>query len=551
MKKALLVLGFALCASFAFAQTGNFGLPKSACKVTVEGPKAAAVDYKASIFTKTDTVIRQFTFNADEVANMVYGAAGHVGAGQIIWTEDANGNFTVPDTLLVHGQSGAYSNWQRIPDSANIYTNSAYSSLADWMKSGIAQRMGSRYAGNNDGYMLMTCRAAIGTGAHDAFFALPGVPVPQDIDVTVIDLAFIQAYAKFYDQCYIDYKVGNQWRTRAINVEGIDVDINYYASINQRYTMPLPLASEDTIYLRVRWLSDGTRSNSYGYFWGVDNLTIVSSNADRWYTNDQKFLDGAYGTIPEGMEIPLGWFGNVYNNGSNARTGITLEMEHFGDDRTNGETFISTTVPNLPADPLARQIVSIDERGFLNGEIVSDSTFAYPDDYDYLGWWWRGNTYGQTAINPNQYTLRSLPVDETGANYVAAHMTSDPASIAEWDTIGYMVSDLTGGEAGREVEGYRWAHDNGIIPSQSIYSYGWVQEGNNFYITPDGGYDLEGYTIWLRYTTGNDIPEGLCFRGLEIVPNTVNSVDDIAGSEIIPMIRIAGPHPDGPNYVHF
>lgn len=530
MKKALLVLGFAMCASFAFAQTGNLALPKAACTVTVDGPSAKPVDYKASIFTKDDTVLAQFTFAQNDMDGIIYGASGHVVEGDLVWSADDNGNLTVADTLVPHGQSSSFSNWQRINDSADIFTNATYNSMALWMKQGVADRMGSAITGNDDGYMFMTCRAAIGTGVHNAYFSLRPVSIPSEI--AVIDVAFIQAYAKFYDQCYIDYKIGNKWCARAINVEGIDVDINYYASYSVKFTMPLALAGEENAILRFRWFSDGTRSNAYGYFWAVDNVTIIGGEADRWYTNNQSYVDGAYGTMPEGMSIPLTWTGEVFNNGSNARTGVNFTMETLDATRTNSTPLITNSISDIPADPANAVNVTVDERGFLAADP------AHP------GWWWHGANYMAENIS-GSYGLRGLPTTEAGLNYVAAHLTSTGAEPAEWDTISYRVVEETGGEGGTPIEGYRWAHDNGIIPSNALYGYGFVQEGNNWYITDTGNYDHEGYTIWLRYTTGNDIPEGTVFRGIEIVPNTVNSIDGIAGTDIFPQLYIGVPADDG------
>ena len=535
MKKALLVLGFALCATFAFAQTNKLTLPKADCgTVTVNGPEAKPIDYKASIFMKDDTVLARFNFASGNMDGIIYGANGQVGPNEIMWKYASDGTLTVPDTLTAHGQNASYSNWQRINDTGAVRSN--YSILNNtWMINYIPRYMGPEYTGDNNGFMLMTLRATYGSGAHNAYFKLPAV---DPAGSAVIDVAFNQLYRKYYDYCYIDYKIGTKWVAREINVTGVDLSVNDFGSLSAVFTMPIPLASEDSIVLRFRYYSPGrTGIASYGYVWAVDNVTVIGGEADRWYTNGQVFVDGAYGTMPQGMSIPLSWYGNFYNNGSNDRTGIQLNVEHFGEDRTSSDIVITKNIANAPSAPTARRVAIVDERGFM--PYVNDL-----DSLDFMsGWWWFNTTY--QAENITGFPLRGMPTTTLGTNYITANLTSPGANAAEWDTIAYNVVEETGGEGGLAIDGLRWGHDNGIIPAGSIYSYGYVYEEPNWFITEDGNYDHEGYMVWLRYTTGNDVPEGWVFRGLEIIPNTVNDIDDIVGTDITPMAYIGVPADDG------
>ncbi len=549
MKKALLVLGFALCASFAFAQT-SIALPKtkSDCKQTVEAPKAQSVDYKASLFMKDDTILRQFKFEANDMTGIIKGADGHVQANDIVWRYDANGNLTIQDTLTAHGQSGAISNWQRVNDVASV-TSAPYNGLP--YLSYVQDYMSETRVGDDNGFMFMTLRATYGTGVHNAYFQLPGVD-PAGADV--IDVAFNQFYVKYYDFCYIDYKIGDKWVAREINVTGVDISVNYIGNSVPVFTMPLALANENMINIRFRYYSPGRDGiSSYGYMWAVDNVTIIGGDADRWYTNDQKYLDGGYGIMPAGMSIPLSWYGVAYNNGANPRNNVNLTMEHFGADRSTSDVVITTAMDNMPADPTTAKYAIIDERGFISGQISADPSFVVPDDYDMLGWWWSAPNYQSENIS-GSYGLRGLPTTTTGLNYVAAHLSSPGADPAEWDTIAYNVVEPTGGEGSTlAIEGYRWGRDNGIIPSGTIYSYGyvWDEEDQRWYITDDGNYDHEGYMVWVRYTTGNDIPEGWVFRGVEIIPNTVNELDEMATTPIFPVLRKGVPSDQGVDYMSF
>ena len=547
MKKALLVLGFALCASFAFAQT-SVALPtKGDCMQTVAAPQAKSVDYKASLFMKDDTILRAFNFASNDMAGIIKGADGHVQATDLVWRYDADGNLTIADTLQAHGQAGAISNWQRVDNVAAV-TSAPYNGLP--YLNYVQTYMAEDVVGDDNGFMFMTLRATLGTGVHNAYFQLPGVdPAGSD----VIDIAFNQFYVKYYDQCFIDYKIGDKWVAREINVTGVDISVNYIATSAPLFTMPLALAGENMVNVRFRYYSSGQRGNSYGYMWAVDNVTIIGGEADRWYTNDQKFLDGGYGTMPAGMSIPLSWYGVAYNNGANPRNNVTLTMEHFGADRATSDIVITDNQANMPANPTAAVYSIIDERGFISGQIDADPSFVVPDDYDMLGWWWSAPNYQAENVS-GSFGLRGLPTSTVGLNYVAAHLSSTGADPAEWDTIAYNVVESTGGEGtSLAVEGYRWGRDNGIIPSNSIYSYGfvWDEDDQNWYITDDGNYDHEGYMVWVRYTTGNDIPEGWVFRGVEIIPNTTTAIEDMALTPIFPVLRKGVPSEQGVDYMSF
>lgn len=529
MKKALMVLGLAMCTTFAFAQTNSVSISKS--KQDANQVKARtidannAIDYKASIFAKSgDTLV---TWEFDQAM------ASSVTSGTL------SANDMIADTLVgnnAHGQNATFALWRRINDSASIYSTefaATYPNLSDnsnysvWLMNNLAIRVSAVNVGNDNGFMFVDLTdAAAHSGVFNTYFALPAVQTPANTGV--VDIAFIQAYRKYYDLCYIDYKVGNSWKTTEINVTGIDCDVNSWAAYRATYVMPLELAAQPTIEIRFRSFSNArnNRVESYGNYWMVDNVKVIAypTPTNRWVRHGEKYIDGAYGTIPEGMTIPLTWGATVTNTGTSALSNVNVQMSHlyFDNDELQTNVFLTAPQSNIAAEGTGTLIVN--ERGFYYDD----------EDLDYQGWLGYADNYGAEHIG-SPWTLRGMPTTNPGYNYLTATATCGDL-VAEWDTILYRVSQMEEVEPGM-IEGYRWAHDNGLIPSGAIYC---AQFTDNHYITDDPGssdhYTKAGYNMSVRYTTGNDIPEGWVLRGLEfVVATTADVMDNAAGAQFVPL----------------
>lgn len=519
MKKALMVLGLAVCTSFAFAQTNNVSISKSKHDATVapKAPNAALVDYKASIFTKNGDTLVTWEFDQSMASSVT---SGTIGANDMI-ADTIAGNAS-------HQQSSAAALWARIPDSAYTHGTAFESTYPDLAASslmnGIRLRMGAYNMGNDNGFMFVDLyEAPRNSGNFNTYMVLPVLQTPANTGV--IDIAFRQAAAKYYEQYFIDYKVGNNWRTREVNVEGIDCDVNSWIAYRATYVMPLELAQQPTIELRFRVYSYG-RGAIYGRFWAVDNVSVIAypNPTERWQNYGEKYIDGAYGTLPEGMTIPLTWASTIYNTGTNALNNVNMQMSHLYFDNEELQTNVFLTVPQSPIAVGATKVVKIDERGFYNED----------EAIDYQGWLGYSENYAVEHIG-SPWTLRGIPSSHPGFNYVTATAVNGDLN-AEWDTILYRVSEMEEVEPGM-IEGYRWAHDNGLIPSGAVYCAQFDDEG---YITDDpessDHYTRSGYSMSVRYTTGNDIPEGWVIRGLEyVVATTADIMDNAAGAQFVPL----------------
>ena len=533
MKKALLFIGLAMCSTFAFAQTNNYNAKanKDITSMSVSMKKAdlKPADYKASIFAKAsgDTVkVWHFTGATDDMPT-VYGASGRVGSGMYVAGEE----------LEVNAQTNDCATWQYVSDT-NFFNSNFFNENYGRMSAGWRAVVNYMVEDLGEGqFMLMSLLDAVhGTGAPHAYMSF--APVARPADAAVVNISFKQEFRKFYDQCFIDYKVGNNWNTREVNIDGVDADINAWGAVNRIYTMPLELAQENNVEIRFRYKTQD-RSNAYGYFWAVDDVAIISGGLDDWTRYGQNFVDGVYGTMPHSMNIPMTWTSSVANTGANSRNNIVVTASHIGQE---GDTTVIATqaIGNMAAgNSSVPTNVYLNERGFIN---PSD-----PDAFTYAGWFAYGTgTYGAASI-PSNYQKRGVPTSELGANTVQVKASSTGAEDLVWPAIGYRVVENTNAPVNDElVLGYRWAHDNGIIASgqhsindnyTASYTLGKVRDGDDVYITDSGNFGSAGYWVTVRYNTGSDIPKDgagqpWVLRGLEIVTSSEFSAAELNGTTI-------------------
>lgn len=519
-------VGLAMCASFAFAQTQSISrIAKASMKQDLKAhaqPTLAPVDYKASIFSKEEgaDTIRTFTFAENDMTGINYGLGSVLGPNdQINDTNTAGMAHTVPLEKDV---------WARIQDSAWFAENvaSAYPNSRNYVdfvlnRMAVAANPGTQ----DDGFMFLTMMEQTNlAGNFNAYFTLPAVQ--KRADTRMIEVRLTQAYIKYYDRCYIDYKVGGNWYAREINVEGVDVEINGAASYRSAYTMPVALVGESNVELRIRALS-WHRGSAYGYLWAVDNVAVVSiTQEERWLLSSARAFDGFYGMMPEGMEVPMTFGVVARNTGVVQLNNATLTVS-AGTNPSNFTTIATGTPKNIPAGDInATYNLVVNERGFME----PDSAL----DYGLQGWLGNFSNYGATTLSGG-FRGRALPTATVGDNYYTITASANSLN-TKFDTVLYTVSEYLEQPRSGRLEGYRWGIDNGLIASRSIFCPQFTNDGFITGDTADNHYTTAGYSVHMRYITGKDIPENWRFRGIEIVPQTLYDTARMRGTTIVPIV---------------
>ncbi len=464
---------------------------------------------------KAQDTIRLFSFASDDMVGITYGATGALTASDII----------AGDTADAHGHTAPQSYWQRIADSATHFNtySTTYPGLSSLLNASyIWSNVRPPYIYADDGFMLASMYDV--TFSRDqpfnVFLGFPAVAIPASTQL--VEVAWQQAYAKYYDQCFVDYKVNGQWQTMEVNVTGIDVQVNSSGPSYVRYTLPATAAQESNLELRLRYYNSAQRGNAYGYGWAVDNFAVISGNPDQWQVQPEHFVDGKYNQIPQGMQIPLTWYNNVRNTGINTQTGVNVAMQHTAPSGATS-TFLSQSMGNLAPSSTADTLV-IDPRGFY--------------DATYPGWFEYAPNYGLPSISP--IGNNGLPTANAGLNTVQTTLSSNALNY-QYDPHSYTVTTADADGA------YAWGYANGVLAGgMDGFRRGYTYDG---YLTNAANttYNESGYQVRSRITTGNTLPvdnngEPWVIRGVEMVVSPTCST--AAGTRLTPILykMIITPH---------
>ena len=530
-------LGLALCATVAFAQTSKIMKPVNlpVAQDFKEMMKEKPVDYKASIFTKDavyDT-LRCFDFATANMTGINYGSTCKLSA-----TDQVNGQAI---GNMAHGSTSSLSYWNRATDSANFINqlNTTFPGLKQWYGSIMVDYL-QYYSTNDNGFMFISLTDySINTGNENinAYVEFPAVARPSASDTRPIVIRWIQGFIKFYDQEYVDYKIGNAWNATEVNVTGVDVARNDIGAVRNSVTLPFSLRNESSIQIRFRAYSPASRGGDYG--WLIDNVAICALNREvAAEIINANYIDGFYGQIPQGMNIPLTFGCQVQNTGI-----VDMNVNAIVRAGAIGDAFETVAAGETTATPQGNPNdvfdIVVDERGFYD----YDSTVTNSEQ----GAFWNRATYGATELG-DEYGKGGLPTETAGLNgYMIYIVNADSSSVlGGYDTVCYNVNTpATSGHSNLSVPGARWARDNGVIPSGSVFMPQFISRGNGqWYVSNPGEYGqyhhrMPGYMVLVSYVTGDVVPENFRFRGLEFVVAT-DSNYTITGSKIDPLaFRVA------------
>ncbi|MBP5516160.1 MAG: T9SS type A sorting domain-containing protein [Bacteroidales bacterium] len=531
MKKTLMVLGFALCASFAFAQTESSVMSNKVIKQTVRvndnAMDAQKAGFNGSIFTKDGEI-----FTCDFAENATNYSTGTVGANQMIGGAVAT----------QHTRTTNWSQWRRIADT--ILTTSIaedYPCMASHF-SNLFQRVTSPT--NHNGFMLMsmledyvTWGGDGTTGNYDAYIAFAPFSTASENMVT---LRFYQWYRAFNnDQCFIDYSTdGTTWNTIEINSEiGSNTNSGTYMT-PKSVMLPASAGHQANVYVRIRWTEN---TDNGGYYWVVDDASVVPAPQYSCHIDDAAYFDGFYQIMPKDMNLPVVWHVDLTNEGQNAQNNVTGSLYTWMDGDANVTTLLSENVGTLDCC-LGTKSIIVDPLGYYDG--------SFPASESGHGWGYIEFPDSVHAMGPNVH----LPNTQVGVGHfygdfttsVKNHAYENDTAWATFDTMRYLVNWDANYHNGRAT----WGRDNGALRKFSSWTYGLVAP--NVFSNADNGETMwseAGYGVFVGYAVGDQVPEGWKILGMEIVPSTREGRRS-AGAKLIPYLfqdsMLA--HPDSTGY---
>lgn len=479
MKKTLMALSLALCATLAFAQMPKSARVLQATKAVESNVSASMSDiemqrqesFKGSIFTKAPLFTETFSSTSQ--------------------------TYQVDQKLGTGYQSAPYSRFQRVPDT----TASAVSGMATQFPVlfGPTSRYGFKSLSGfdaptcRDGFMVMSMQDQIGAwggsgtlGSFDSWIDFKGV---QPVAGKTYDVSLYQYYRRFNavdDSTILEYSQDSStWGRIYFNRASIDLQSNASTLGMKTIALPAAVANYTNLYIRIRYKSDSNVGDAYGYYWMLDDVSIDTASRNRFNISSRQFYDGGYHLVPQGMGgRSLMWMARFRNTSAFNQTNVRAEVMH-------GTTLLAQS----------------DVANLLVPDALND-TFARIDIEDRLASFFDGgpNTYGTS--NPLPFT--TMGEDSIFVNFISDSLTYN------LDTIKFLVNgDTANGN-------YIWGRDNGYLSGQSRWYHG-LSTSDGLWTTPENnGCDLgeQGYSVCVRYFTPATVPSGWVIRGVEIVPST-------------------------------
>lgn len=533
MKKTLMVISFALCASFAFAQTNTAIIGKSAKSLNVAREANSekmenSAGYTGSIFTKEGNTYFTCEFTQQEQTASTF-TTGIVGINEIV------DGTAIPR----HTNQGEYGQWRRIPDSlyfhseefADIYPAINYA-FFNHIKNNFMPET------RDNGFMLMSMIDSYGgwggdndPGIYDGWIRFAAV------NLSTCELPMIsvyQMYRKFnYDKTYIDYSVDNgaTWFCLEYNVRGVDIDGNSSIRGTKRITLPRALAGQSAVTFRIRYVDESDDANG-GYFYLVDDFSVIDAPDNHLRFTSCQYFEGFYQMMPQGLQLPVVWAADFYNDGNLPQTnavGKVFAMASGEDATLLAQKSLGTVV--AVADSLRTFV--IDPLGYY------DSTASGH------GWtYWFDSSY-----KTGEYAC--LPTSQLGANYFFSDVNTTYYNTHIYDTLGtfdtlrYTVNYGTITDAvGQTHPAGIWARDHGVL----TYNGDGVDNGAGNHYTPgmvgtstwsddwqSTTWNQAGYGTMVTYVTGRTVPADWRVLGVEMVASTTPGFQG-EGATIVPIL---------------
>lgn len=510
MKKTIMALCLALCASVVFAQ-----MPRSV--------KAPAHGTDAKVSAKSEIVNQKTASYKGSIFSKTLLTESFATTNDITITYNQNPGY----------QSAPYSRWNRIADTSQATLASATNIFpvlfggANGGQTGFRTLNGFDSQTPTDGLMVMSMQDQIsgwgGSGTIGKFESSIVFPSVNPGSATALDVNFYQYYRVFNrDSCFVDYSTdGANWTPIYINVRGLELAGNSSTLGSKAVSVPVPQGATD-MYVRIRWKADTNIGNAYGYYWMIDDVEIDATPTSRLDVLKEAYIEGNYQIIPKDMAMPaLTWYADVRNTGTAMQENTVATIDQLG-----GSTISTTQTANFVFAPNTDTLLITDN----NGWVLDD--------------WWDGgsNTRGTAA---------ALPRTTVGTNKVYAKIVSDSLTVSSgkaiyFDTIAYVVNDKDANDSS-----YIWAHDNGNLSNNRGWHVGLTPDG---YVTTDeteANVGEDSYMMRVAYRTPSTVPANWVIRGVEIVPAPAAGYV-IASAQINPDLTWDSTYVNGGStYIHF
>ena len=524
MKKTLTVLSFALIATFGFAQSRSNLMTAANNHAVVIEENASTLNSasdKGSMFTKAN-VLFTCDFSKRETDATANYKVGKIGAGVTIGGEAA------PE----HTQSAYHSTWHWIADTtsttcASLKSGGNYPVTFNAPTRGFSSLNGFDSKTATQGLILMTMQDQIsgwgGSGDEGAFDSYIVFPAINTTTAALVSVELYQYYRRFNrDQCWIDYSTDSiTWKSMRFNTEPSS---NQSTLGWKKIVLPEETAGKTKLYLRLRWCCSDNTGGAYGYYWFVDDFSVVAANDHDLKVSKMGYYDGFYAMMPKGYKTPVCWYASLINEGVQNETNVTGSIYAYmkGDAPS---MIVSKNLGTIAGkQPTLTRSIIIDPRGWY------DSTKLFH------GFGWLADSSTTFKTGGRGY----LPTSTVGTGFFYANVSTNYQTkiygdTATFDTVAYQVNYDESYHNGRAAI----ARDNGMLRKFAYYTPGVVRMSGETPIVSTSYTETmwadQGYGLTNMYLTGEEVPAGWRILGVEIVPSTRQDMRQV-GSKLEPVL---------------
>lgn len=325
-----------------------------------------------------------------------------------------------------------------------------------------------------------------------------------------VDVVFKQICRIFnQDRYYIDYSTDPTFTTYdsiQINVKGIDLSVNEFASYEKRVTLPVAsTVNKAALYIRLRYACAAQSSTDQpaGYFWMIDEINVYDGPAQRLDIIANNHYFAAYGVVPEGMPMDtITCYTVAENTGGNTLFGSKVEERfHTATDMTFPSvfnSFLNYTNVSTPEDiTTATWVDTVRD----DNEVITSL-----DIRRYVGL--QASSNRMYNATPGFYGISDA------VKYLPTATSTDYSIVPLADSIYYQVSAMP--IASDTVGKARWASDVDVLIEDAAWNYG--MEGN-YYSENNALAFVAGYEVCNRFMTPKDLPLDTYYaKGIEVVP---------------------------------
>lgn len=316
----------------------------------------------------------------------------------------------------------------------------------------------------------------------------------------------------YIDWCRDSLFADGTYDSIEFNVKGTDYNANDWMLGEVRVNLPsgtthcniiAPNATDKT-FIRIRFYAPASQYQPHGYFWAIDDIAYEQAPATRLDVLDQHFYGGGYHVIPSPITTDtLIWAGSVANTGIDSLTNVIAKNNISSATATSDTTYSYTFIKSNQSNPMGLTTAYYNDSVTTSAGTVEEINLRRAHELDAASNTLASGTKGLYQVT-SEITYTNAATSATGRKEIK-------------DSLFYEVVDTLAMSSNNTYGNYRWAKDRDALAKNNMWTYGFITENGNNYITEEAAYTTAGYKTCISYEA-SQVSSPLYIKGVEVVP---------------------------------